>query len=118
METKSFVIGAVCGALIFATASHFLADNNGNTLIETPNRENSPSTGPFVAPPSIELERQSDSSVQKVARRPESEINETEYQSPIGGGASDRFPRWPGNIQGVIEAEPKDDSWAYYMEHA
>ena len=116
MDTKSFVIGAACGALIFATASQFLDDDNEIAVIETSNQEASPTAIPLVEPTDIEIDRPSDSSNPSVVRTAEAENQGAVDQARNDSGASDRLPRWPGNIQGVIDAEPKDDSWAYYME--
>ena len=109
MDSRSFITGLVCGAIIGGLAIRLVGDTSGDEVIPTAEQETSTSRDPeivVVAPP-VEIE---------INELPiEGKVEESDPQYSIDSN-SDRAVPWPENERAKLELEPKDDSWAYYME--
>ncbi len=110
MDTKSFIFGVACGALVFASASWLLDGNSKNEVTEGPIQEAIPSIIPDVAPPELTVPKDSGGL---------EAVNQDRADPPTAdSGDAGPVSTWPANLGETLEAEPKDDSWAYYMEQA
>ncbi len=128
MDTKSFLIGAASGVLVFAAVSWVRDADQENGLPEAPSSEATPTTAPNVGLPVAKEERTADSSptmqsTDRVTSSKQSEARQTPateaHDQPIAD--SDIPDRSSGLLAGrrtELEVEPKDDGWAYYMEQA
>ena len=128
MDTKSFLIGAASGALVFAAVSWVRDADQENGLPEAPSSEATPTTAPKLGLPVAKEERIADSSptmqsTDRVTPSKQSETRQTPatetHDQPIAD--SDIPDRSSGLVAGRrtdLKVEPKDDGWAYYMEQA
>lgn len=111
MDTKSFVFGAACGAILAAAAGWLLSGNDENEVTANRGQEEVDSTIIQNAePPGSTIPINQDTSkaaIQNTAEPPIADSIKT-----------DSVSRWPANLREAFEAEPKDGSWAYYMEQA
>jgi len=109
MDSKSFVIGVICGAIVGVTATWLLGDNN--------EKEVTSSTEPEANSPIIPHVK----SVDPTTRNNYQEVPTAADQAtpePLTASESrvELALPWPANLRKELELEPKDDSWAYYME--
>lgn len=128
MDTKSFLIGAASGALVFAAVSWVRDADQENGLPEAPSSEATPTTAPNVELPVAKEERTADSSptmqsTDRVTSSKQSEARQTPatetHDQPIADNdIPDRSSGLVAGRRAELEVEPKDDGWAYYMEQA
>jgi len=148
MDLKSFVVGAVCGGLVYAGVSSLLmrqsspvsAEGNGSVAERA---AHSPSERPAAvanenpdSPPSDSRARiasgrittESDSAqfepAPGTARSTESSPESVGSASSVSQSSSDQNESteqqrsWFANRRAVLMEEPKDQAWAYFMEQA
>lgn len=108
MDSRSFTYGLVCGAVVGALgvwmATGGRVEDGADAQLET-NKAIDISVGPGTLP---------------IAPEPQRPTNETPSQGstlePSPEAPSQQIPRWPDNVRAEFYQEPKDESWAYYME--
>lgn len=148
MNIKTFLVGAASGALVFATASWILGINFERGLTEGTDTRAEPSEAPIVGVSDSIADRPSEiltssdlDTVEtgrtvtptpnvpdvKVTEEPTADsrsdpgtfpIGETKNQPTEEGDVPNNEFDWMTDRRAELEAEPKDDSWAYYMEEA
>ena len=110
MNTKSFVFGAACGAIVATAAGWLLSGNDENEVTANRGQEVHSTIIQNAEPPGTTIPINQDASkavIQNTAEPPIADSIKT-----------DSVSRWPANLREAFEAEPKDGSWAYYMEQA
>jgi len=110
MDAKSFILGVACGAFVVAAAGWLLDGNNENKVTNV--------RGPALDSAVIPTAESPDSTVPINQQTPES-TNQIAPEPLIANDSNtDSVSRWPENPRERFAAEPKDESWAYYMEQA
>ncbi|MGH8222641.1 MAG: hypothetical protein ACREQZ_06680 [Woeseiaceae bacterium] len=109
MDSRSFIVGVACGALVGVAAGWILVSSEDEVVAVKAEPE------PIGAPvPNL---KPAESTAPKQSKR---EATVSEYGAPetstAGGNAVDGPVPWPANQWQELELEPKDGSWAYYME--
>jgi len=108
MDTKSFILGVACGAFVVAAAGWLLDGNNENkvTNVQRPALDSAVIPAAESLDSTVPISQQTPEPTNQIAPEPlianDSNTNST---SP-----------WPENLRERLMAEPKDESWAYYME--
>lgn len=108
MDAKSFVLGVACGACAVAAAGWLFGESDRSDLNADREQESTPIVTPERIPPTaaIPSDRNGlEALVHNSDKTPTPENTET-----------GTVPPWPSNLREALAAEPKDDSWAYYME--
>ena len=108
MDLRSFMFGAICGAFAGAAAGWLLSDSNEEEAATI--RE------PFANSTSVaEAESVASTTPNVQHTSMATDKSTTELSSESVTDVDSVAPR-PANWREQLEAEPKDDSWAYYME--
>lgn len=109
MDPRSFLVGALCGAFIAVAAGWILAGSD--------DEEVATQSGPEPMATTV--------TEMISARRPEtppskpgasSSVADLPGKPNIGERSNNGTVTWPASQWQELEQEPKDDSWAYYME--
>ena len=108
MDARSFVLGVACGACAVAAAGWLLSESDQGGLNANRGQESTPITTPERIP--LSSTAPSDQS------GPEALIHEAEEISTAESTKTGAVSPWPSSLREALTAEPKDDSWAYYME--
>jgi hypothetical protein len=108
MDSKSFMLGVICGAFVGATAGWLLGDSDKKEA--TTRQEPVANTAGISEVESVDLTTPNVQHTPKTADRDKLELP-SESVADV-----DSVAPWPANLKEQLEAEPKDDSWAYYME--
>jgi hypothetical protein len=109
MNSRSFVSGAVCGALVVVAAGWLLSGSDEKEEVVKARAEpNVPRTSDLKPiestapnPGKVEVPVDDPSTLEVPTTRP---------------GGVEAATSWPANQWQKFEREPKDSSWAYYME--
>jgi hypothetical protein len=109
MDSRSFVAGVACGALVAIAAGWLLADSEekevaakaepGPISVSISNLKPDESTAPNAG------------NAKATADNPNAPETPTTNEDRVEGVVP-----WPANQWQKLELEPKDNSWAYYME--
>lgn len=108
MDSRSFTIGLIFGVVIGALAVRLIDGNGGDEVLPVAEREDNATSIPEVAAVAPPVERESQ---QLPSAR---NLESGDPQLPVETVGS--VAPWPENQRSALELEPKDDSWAYYME--
>jgi hypothetical protein len=109
MDSRSFIFGAACGAILGVGAA-WLLGNDAETEVTSEAK-------PEPVAASVSNLKRDESSAPKDSKagartaNPDAPETLTRNESRV----DDPVP-WPGNQWQELELEPKDDSWGYYME--
>ena len=109
MDSRSFTIGIICGVFFGALAVWLIAGNNGNEVFPVAESEAVATSVPDVASSARPIE-------QEPQELPDESFPEDGESQPSVVPTDEVVASWPENLRGELELEPKDDSWAYYME--
>lgn len=108
MDAKSFVIGVACGACAVVAAGWLFGKGDQQT-VSVDRGQDSTSIVSLVEKPrtsTVESNRGTpEIALQQADELPAPESKSTKTEAP-----------WPSKLRAVLAEEPKDDSWAYYME--
>jgi len=132
MHIKSFTVGAICGAIAIAGASWMSGSSGPNLLADESKFKNELHT---EAPTDMPAERQGRLLEMSAAVEPANDqlevegidvlkpadfspvpITETHKMLLPNKGIPDKHSGNVADVHAALEAEPKDDGWAYYME--
>ena len=108
MNSRSFMFGAICGAFVGAAAGWLLSDSDEK---ETATRQE-----PLANSTSVAEAESVASTTPNVQHTSKTTDNSTTKLSSESVTDVDSVAPRPANWRDQLEAEPKDDSWAYYME--
>ena len=110
MDAKSFILGVACGVFVFAAAGWLLDDNNENKVTNVREAATDSAVSPTAEPPdsTVPINQQTPEPTNQIAPEPLIAHNSN----------SDSVSHWPENLRERLAVEPKDESWAYYMEQA
>lgn len=108
MDSKSFMVGAICGAIVGVTAGWLLSDNDEKQVRPTEELKANSAIESDEAPV--------DRVTPTTPRTPKTADQDTSVPPTANGGKVEAAAPWPANLREELEVEPKDDSWAYYME--
>ena len=108
MDTRSFVIGVACGACAVAAAAWLLDERDQGSLNADSGQESTPIATPVLVLPA--------STAPSDQSGPEVPVRETNVVPTTKNAETREVSAWPSNLREALAAEPKDDSWAYYME--
>lgn len=108
MDAKSFIVGTAGGAFIVAAAGWLLGSNNVSEVNSNRGLEIKPAIIPDANPP--------DSVIPGIQEPQIAATQDTTEQPTIENSSADSVSQWPANLREDLEAEQKDDGWAYYME--
>lgn len=109
MDSRSLIMGLICGALVGVAAGWFLG---GERSEDVTSLVTEPTDSAIVADVMTVVPKASNNNKEPVA---EVDQKASEPQSSSDTGVDPAEP-WPANQRAALELEPKDDSWAYYME--
>lgn len=103
MDSKSFIIGLICGVAIGAPVVWLIGDSGRDEVFSVAEQESNATNDPEIVAVAPPVER-------------ESQELPSESNSEGGDATNDPVLPWPEHQRAKLELEPKDDSWAYYME--
>ncbi len=109
MDSRSFVIGLICGAVVGVTAGWFLGGERGEHVTTIAERE----TNSAIVPDVVRVAPTASNNTQEPATEVDQETIDPQTSSDT---SVDPVAPWPANLRAELQLEPKDDSWAYYME--
>lgn len=109
MDSRSFTIGLVCGVVVGALAVWLIGSSSGDEVLQSAEQAaDVMSTSEVVTvAPLVVPEPQKRSS----GKIPEASEPQSSAETNV-----DPVAPWPENRRAELQSEPKDDSWAYYME--
>ncbi len=102
------MFGVICGAFVGATAGWFLSDSD--------EKEATTRLEPVANMASISEAESVDSTTPNIQHTPKTADKNTTELPSEGVADVDSVVPWPVNLKEQLGAEPKDVSWAYYME--
>ena len=109
MDSGSLTIGFTCGAIIGVTVGWYLSGQRAGDVSTVAERQSDsvivPRAG--ISAPTVS------NSIQEPASEDDQEFGNPPTSS---GTSTDPVAPWPDNLRADLYLEPKDDSWAYYME--
>jgi hypothetical protein len=108
MDSRSFIFGVACGAIVGVTAGWLLGNEKEVAAKAEP--EPIAASVPNLKP--VESTARNDKAKATVDD-PNAPETPTANENRVEGAAP-----WPANLWQELDLEPKDDSWAYYMEQA
>lgn len=108
MDSRSFILGVACGALVAVAAGWILARGGDE---ETIARTTAESDASDVNVKRVEETAPDASTAKATVNRLSAPETPTTNEQSIEGTVA-----WPENQWQKLELEPKDTSWAYYME--
>lgn len=109
MNSRSFIIGLICGATLGAIAGWFLGVERAKDVPTISERE----TNSSIAPNVVGVAPTVSNNTQERVIDTDQETSDSQTSSDI---SIDPAVAWPANLRTELALEPKDDSWAYYME--
>lgn len=109
MDSRSFTIGLICGVVIGGLAVWLIRGSGGDEFFPVAQREANATRVPEVVTVAPPVERE----CQELPNESDSEGGDPQTSSEA---TVDPVLPWPENLRTELESEPKDDSWAYYME--
>lgn len=109
MDSRSFAIGLIFGVVIGALTVWSIGGSGGDEVLPVVEPEDNTTSIPELEPV-----------VPPVERKPQELPSEKKQEggnskSPIDTTVDPVVP-WPEHQRAELKLEPKDDSWAYYME--
>jgi hypothetical protein len=114
MNVKSFFLGIVAGALIYAGGTTFLSDERDEQ--QTPKKTPAKRSAPVIAPSISESGPES-----QLVDRAEDVKDGRKQQPTTQPGDLDEVvstSNWPATAQQRLAKEQKDQDWAYFTERA
>jgi len=111
MDSRSFIAGVACGALVAVAAGWFLAGEDEKEVFAEPPPEGLADSVSSLKP--VESTTPSAGKAKAIVDDPSASETGTTNETRAESAAP-----WPANQWEKLELEPKDDSWAYYMEQA
>lgn len=109
MDSRSFTIGLVCGLVVGALAVWLIGSSSGDEVL--PDAEQA-----VDATSASEIVTVAPLFVPKPQERPSGNNPEASESQSSAETNVDPVASWPENRRAELQSEPKDDSWAYYME--
>ena len=109
MDSRSFIIGITCGAIVGVTAGWLLAGDSGEVITTSAEHE----ANSAIVPDVVTVAPIATDNTQEPPTVADLETSDPQSSSET---STDPIAPWPANLRAELESEPKDDSWAYYME--
>ena len=116
MDARSFILGVACGAFLVVAAGWWLEGSDGSEFDTSRGQGINPAIIPYAGPSGSTTPRVQDTPRATTQETPRATTQETTEQPSTERSSAASASRWPSSLIADLEAEPKDDSWAYYME--